>query len=475
MSAAGETTAATDSSSPAISTTSALRPKVFLLAEKGEVKGDAALNLRIVEKLGLEIVEVVASAGRTRLKKALRSATIIVDAIFGTGLSKPAEGLPAAVIEDINAAPGFTVAIDLPSGLSSDTFRVIGPAVRADLTVTLGAPKIAHLFPPAEKFTGEMEVVDISIPPALFESPDLRLSLAGPEDVVPFFEERPRDGHKGTFGHVLILAGSRGKTGAAVLAGKAAYRAGAGLVTIAAPESCLPIIARSMPELMTEPLPETPEGTVAVGALSRLTRLLVGKDVVVIGPGLSAQPETAELVRKLLPKIRAQVVIDADGLNILAGHPAVLKAMSRPPILTPHPGEFGRLLGLTVPEILNDRLVLASRYAVEHEAIIVLKGYRTLVAGPDGRVSVNPTGNPGMGTGGSGDVLSGVLGAFAAGQKDVFGATVAAVYLHGAAGDAAADRLGERAVVAGDLIKYLPDALKALEELLACGCGEHEP
>jgi len=450
------------------------RPKIFLLAAKSEVKGDAALNLAIAGKLGLEIIEVVGPAGRSRLKKALRSATIIVDAIFGTGLTKPVEGLPAAVIQDLNAAPGFRVAVDLPSGLSSDTFRLIGPAVKADLTVALGAPKIAHVLPPAEKFVGRLEVIDISIPPVLLESPELRFSLAGPAEVVPFFRERPREGHKGTFGHVLILAGSRGKTGAAVLAGKAAYRAGAGLVTIAAPASCLPVIARSMPELMTEPLPETREGTAAMEALPRLIQLLPGKDVVVVGPGLSAQPETAELVRRVLPKIRAQVVIDADGLNICAGRPAVLKTVSRPPILTPHPGEFGRLVGLSVPEVLNDRLALATRFAMEHRSILVLKGYRTLIAGPDGRVSVNPTGNPGMGTGGSGDVLSGLIGAFASGQKDIYGATVAAVYLHGEAGDAAAAHLGERAVVAGDLIKYLPEAAQTLEELQTCGCGDHE-
>jgi NAD(P)H-hydrate epimerase len=259
-----------------------------------------------------------------------------------------------------------------------------------------------------------------------------------------------------------------------VLSGKAAYRAGAGLVTVAAPEGSLSVIARSMPELMTEPLSETQEGSVSLAALPRLGQLLAGKDVVVIGPGLSTNPETAELVRRLLPKIKVQVVVDADGLNILAGHPDALKAMSRPPILTPHPGEFGRLLGLTVPDVLNDRLDLASRYAASHRVFLVLKGFRTLVAGPDGRISVNPTGNPGMGTGGAGDVLSGILGAFAARQKDIFGATVAAVYLHGEAGDVAAERLGERAVVAGDLIRFLPEALKSLEEYQTCDCEEHE-
>ncbi|MCX6565604.1 MAG: NAD(P)H-hydrate dehydratase [Candidatus Aminicenantes bacterium] len=441
-----------------------LRPKVFLLAGKNEIKGDAALNLGIAGKLGLEIVEVKAAADRSRLKKELRAATIIVDAIFGTGLSQPAEGLAAAVIGDINAAPGKKVAVDLPSGLSSDTFNIIGPAVRADLTVALGAPKIAHLFPPSEEWVGKLVVSDISIPPVLLESPDLTLRMAEWNTTRPFFRKRSKDGHKGTFGHVLILAGSRGKTGAAALAGKAAYRSGAGLVTIATPASCVPMIARAMAELMTEPLPETKEGTVAEAAFPRLTEALSGKDVLVVGPGLSVNPETSGLVWKLLPKVRTQVVIDADGLNILGGHLDILKKTIRPPVLTPHPGEFGRLLGLSVPEVMNDRLTLASRFSVEHRVILVLKGYRTLVAGPDGRVSVNPTGNPGMATGGSGDVLSGILGAFLAAEKDVFGATVAAVYLHGAVGDLTAVHLGERAMVAGDMIKYLPVALKWLED-----------
>jgi len=220
---------------------------------------------------------------------------------------------------------------------------------------------------------------------------------------------------------------------------------------------------------MTEPLPETKEGTVAEAAFPRLTALLSGKDVLVVGPGLSTHPETSGLVRKLIPKVRIQVVVDADGLNILKGHLDVLKKMARPPVLTPHPGEFGRLLGLSVPEVMNDRLALASRFAVENRVILVLKGYRTLVAGPDGRVSVNSTGNPGMATGGSGDVLSGILGALTAGQKNVFGATVAAAYLHGEAGDMAAHHLGQRAMVAGDMIKYLPVAVKWLEDAIDLG------
>lgn len=443
------------------------RPKAFLLAAKHEVRGDAALNLGIAERLELDIVETVSAAARARLKKELRAATIVVDAIFGTGLSKPVMGPAAEVIREINASPANKIAIDIPSGLSSDTFKIIGPAVRADLTVTLGAPKVAALLLPAEEYIGQLIVADIGIPPALLNGTEFTLRLAEAEDVVPFFRSRPKDGHKGTFGHVLVLAGSRGKTGAAALAGKAAYRSGAGLVTVAAPESCLPAIARTMAELMTEPLAETREGTVAEAARPRLAALLPGKDALVVGPGLSTNPETAELIRRLLPNVRARVVIDADGLNLLAGHLDVLKRMARPPVLTPHPGEFGRLVGLSVPDVLDDRLALASRFAADHRVILVLKGYRTLVAGPDGRVSVNPTGNPGMATGGSGDVLSGVLGAFLAAEKDAFGAAVAAVYLHGAAGDAAAADLGQRALVAGDMIKYLPRAVKALEDAAA--------
>ena len=441
-----------------------LSPTVLLLARLAELKGDAALNGRVAENIGVEIIEITAMADWKKARKILRTATIILDAIFGTGLSHPAEGLPAAAICDINAAPGFKVAVDLPSGLSADTFRIIGPAVRADLTVALGAPKIVHLFPPSEEWVGELLVSDISIPPVLFEAPELALQLSDRNEMGPYFRRRNRDGHKGTYGHVLILAGSRGKTGAAVLAGKAAYRAGAGLVTIATPQGCVPAIARAMAELMTEPLPETGEGTIGREALPRILELLRGKDALVVGPGLSTNPETAELVRTLLPKAKTQVVVDADGLNILGGGLDILKRMAHPPILTPHPGEFARLLGRSVPDVMDDRLTLTPGFAREHRVILVLKGHRTLVAGPDGRTFVNPTGNPGMGTGGSGDVLSGIVAALIMGAKDVFGATVAAVFVHGLSGDIAVVESSERGLIAGDLIKRLPAALKILED-----------
>jgi len=439
------------------------RPLVLLLAAKKEIKGDAALNLAVAEKVGLEIIEIGDEAGWNQHRMRLFHATIIVDAIFGTGLVKPAEGLTAAAIADINGAPGFTVAVDVPSGLSADTFRIIGPAVRADLTIALAAPKIPHMFPPAEEYAGELIVADIGIPPFLFEDAQLKLELIEFGDVACRFKKRARDGHKGTYGHVFILAGSFGKTGAAVLSGRAALRSGAGLVTVGTPVSCLPVVARSMMELMTEALPETEAKTASFEALPRLRELLPGKDVLLLGPGLSTHASTAKLVHALIREFPGQLVIDADGLNILAADPSGLRTLSQPPVLTPHPGEFARLTGLSNAQVLDDRLALAPRFAKEHRVYLVLKGYRTIVATPEGRMYVNPTGNPGMATGGAGDVLSGLIASFIAQEKDVLGAILAAVYLHGRSGDIAAAKLGERALIAGDLIRYLPAALKEME------------
>lgn len=262
---------------------------------------------------------------------------------------------------------------------------------------------------------------------------------------------------------MFVLAGSLGKTGAAVMAGKAALRTGTGLVTVGTPQSCLPAIARSMMELMTEALPETPQKTLSESAIPLILDLMKGKDAVLIGPGISTHPSTARLVTSLLPKIKAPVVIDADGLNILADHPDALKSLPKPAVLTPHPGEFGRLIGRSNRDVLDHRLELAPRFSEQFGVYLVLKGYRTLIATPEGRVFINPTGNPGMATGGSGDVLSGMIASFIMQEKDVLGATLAAVYLHGLSGDIGAGKLGERALIAGDLIKYLPKALKEME------------
>lgn len=441
-------------------------PHVLLLANKKELRGDAGLNLRIAEKTGIRITEVPSLEKWRTKRKTLAQATIIVDAIFGTGLTKPAEGMYASVIEDVNKSKAFKVAVDIPSGLSSDTFRIIGPCVKADLTVTLAAPKVAHVFAPAEEFVGELVVADIGIPPFLFESEELKLELVEKKTVLPYFRSRKKDTHKGTYGHLLIISGSLGKTGAASMAAKAALKMGAGLVTVGTPESCLPIIARSMAELMTEPLPETPEKTLSSEALDKIVDLLEGKDGLMIGPGISTHLSTAELVLSLMSKIKVPTVFDADALNILASRPELFKSLPQPAVLTPHPGEFARLIGLSTKEVVDNRLELSARFAQEHKVFLVLKGYKTLIATPEGNVYINPTGNPGMASGGSGDVLSGMIASMIIQEKNLLEAILAAVYVHGLSGDIGAERLGEKALTAGNLITYLPSALKRLTSLI---------
>jgi len=438
------------------------KPEVLLLAAKEEVKGDAAVNLAVILQMGIPVTEVRTAAGWKEARVDVFHASIVVDAIFGTGLDKPLEGLYAAAVEDVNKSRGFKVAVDIPSGLSADTFETIGPSVKADLTVALAAPKIAHIFPPAAERVGELVVAPIGIPPALFDDPALKLELVEESGLRRFFGKRKKDTHKGTYGHVLVVAGSVGKSGAAALAGRAALRTGAGLVTVATAAGALPSIARSMAELMTEPLAETPGRTIAAAALDRAVALLKGKDGVLVGPGLSTNASTAEFVLGLLAKIKSPCVIDADGLNIVASKLDVLRRMAGPVVLTPHPGEFARLAGRPNAEVLRHRLELVPEFAAKHGVIVVLKGYRTLIAGPDGRVFVNPTGNPGMATGGTGDVLGGMIVSQLAQEKDTLGAVLSAVYAHGLAGDIAADRLSEKALVAGDIVRYLPAALKAL-------------
>jgi NAD(P)H-hydrate epimerase len=438
------------------------RPHVLLLARMKELEGDASLNAKIAHKIGIKISEAPAEKEWRIHKRALKKATIVLDAIFGTGLTKPAEGLYAKVIEDINKSEAYTIAVDIPSGLSSDSFQIIGPCVEADLTITLAAPKIAHVFPPAEEIVGELVVADIGVPPELFEDDRLKLELVEEERIIPYFLPRKSDTHKGNYGHLFILSGSLGKTGAAVMAGKAALKMGAGLVTIGTPQSCLPIVARAMAELMTEPLPETPKKTLSADAIDRSLELLQDKDALLLGPGLSTHPSTAEFVKALLTRVKVPAVLDADALNILADEPELLKALKKTAIVTPHPGEFARLLSLSTKDVVEKKLDLAPRFAEEYGVFLVLKGYRTLICTPDGKTYINPTGNPGMATAGTGDVLSGMIASMIIQEKDPLLATLAAVFVHGLSGDIGTQRIGEKALTAGKLITYLPAAIKSL-------------
>ena len=440
------------------------RIQVLLLSKMNELKGDAALNARIAEKIGVPIFEITTEKHWVSHRRKLSASTVVVDAIFGTGLTKPALGLYKTVFDSVNRLEAFIIAVDIPSGLSSDTFEPIGPCVKADLTVTLAAPKVAHLFPPSENFMGERVVADISIPPFLFDDKSMKLELVEPQAITPLFSKRSKDTHKGTYGHLFVLSGSLGKTGAAVMAGKAALKMGAGLVTVGTPKSCLSLVARSMVELMTVPLPETSDKTFSEEALDLSLSLREGKDAFLIGPGISTHDSTRKFVKAFLPHVRVPVVLDADALNILVPHPEILKSLKIPVILTPHPGEFARLLDCTTNEVLKNKLDLVSRFAQEYGVYLVLKGYRTLTATPDGKIFINPTGNPGMATAGSGDVLSGMLAAMIIQEKNILPAVLAAVYVHGLSGDIAAERLGEKSLTARDIIRYISSAIKTISD-----------
>jgi len=354
------------------------------------------------------------------------------------------------------------VAIDLPSGLSSDTPHLVGDCIDASMTVTLGAPKLPLILPPGEAHAGEVVIADIGIPYEVIDGLEgPHIELLTPEQVGGSLTPRAADSHKGDFGRVLVVAGSRGKTGAAHLAAMGALRSGAGLVTVATPESCLPIVAAMAPEYMTEPLPETGDGNVAAAALDGVLDLT--HDVVVCGPGLGRTDDVRGFVQGLVDKATVPLVLDADAITVFANDPGSLVGREeRDVIITPHPGEMARLIGASIDDVQANRIEVASDFATTHRVYVVLKGHRTLIATPEGRVFINPTGNPGMATGGTGDVLAGMIGAWVAQLLDAEAACRLAVFLHGAAGDIAESAEGQVSMTATDLLAVIGDALRQL-------------
>jgi hydroxyethylthiazole kinase-like uncharacterized protein yjeF len=438
---------------------------VFLVGRVADVKGDARTNLERLEHVGQRVVEVAGQSEWERHASEVGSHDLIVDALFGTGLSSPLTGLLGTIVEDVNASSVPIVSIDLPSGLSADSSDVIGPCIRASLTVTLAAPKLPLVLPPAREMAGELVIADIGIPSDVIdglEPPDLR--LVTPDTLRPLVPVRERDAHKGSFGHVLVVAGSPGKTGAAHLAAAGALRSGAGLVTVATPRSCQPVVATLGAEYMTEGLDETPEGRLAASALSAV--LAHPATVIAAGPGLGSGEQVAELVAGLIARADTPLVLDADALNAFAGRAQALKARpGRSIVVTPHPGEMARLMGRSTADVQACRVETARELATGAGLFVVLKGHRTVIATPDGRVHVNPTGNPGMATGGTGDVLTGMIAGWLAQVRDAEQACLLAVYLHGAAGDLAADDQGEVSMIAGDLLGRIGDAVLELTAL----------
>jgi NAD(P)H-hydrate epimerase len=434
--------------------------RVLLVGRRAEVRGDAA------DALGRWRGRVEEIADPRGLAGALGGADVIVDALLGTGVSGAARGPVAAAIEAINRAGANgvpVVAIDLPSGLDSDRGALLGPTVKAWRTVTFAGLKRSLLLAPASARAGAVEIGDIGVPAeeARRGITTWRLEAA---DVRPLFPPRDLDAHKGRFGHLLVVAGSLGKTGAAALAGRAALRGGVGLCTVAAPASQQPIVAAQAPEYMTEALPETAARSLSLKAKDRVLELARRMDAVALGPGLSLDPEAQELARVLIRELDRPMVVDADALSALGGHLDLLRHAAGPRALTPHPGEMARMLGIAIEAVQVDRIEVTRAFAREHGVAIALKGAHTVIAGPDGHVAINPTGNPGLAKGGSGDVLTGIVGALLAREIEPVAALRAGCYVHGLAADAAARERGEYAMLASDLIESLPAALRALAE-----------
>lgn len=464
---------------------------VVLFSRIEDTRGDARINFETAQKLASDASARFFECGSEDEWKALRNNEltetydVVVDALFGTGLTRPLEGVYREAVryvrrlrdaaEEGNRTAPSIISVDIPSGLNADTAQTIGEAVDADVTVTMTAPKPANVLPPAAGYNGELIVADIGSPLEIIQEAKSNLFVTDAADARRWLIQTryTRDSYKNTHGHVLVIAGSRGFTGAAALCGNAAMRSGAGLVTVATPVSAQPLVAAQvMPEVMTAALAETDRGAVSDEAVEHVLRLAERAAVVAVGPGLSSEDErTRNFVRAVVERRKTAVVVDADGLNCLAPWPAGLRgSRDLPVILTPHPGEMLRLMGADDKSALDDRVAAAQEFAVAHEVILILKGTRPLIAAPDGRVFVNPTGNAGLGTAGAGDTLTGIVAGFLSQaygtlqhDADALESVIAALYVGGLAGDLAAQEIGMRTMVASDIREHLGAAICALD------------
>src|SRR3972149_939675 len=431
------------------------------LARPQDVKGDAKVNLNIWQKMNGETVSIVSKKSLERHRVNIRHAHLIVDAIFGTGLSADVKGIQRDVIEFINRLNKPVVAVDVPSGLNASNGRVLGSCVKATITATMAIPKIGLLIYPGMDYAGKVEVVDIGMPRELLKDEKIPWELLDFEGNKGLIKPRHGNTHKGSFGHVFVLAGSVGKTGAAAMTSMGAMRAGAGLFTLGISKSLNQVMARKLTEVMTLPLSESASGVCGYEAFDEIMKFIRDKEVVVLGPGLATSEPVKKLVSRLVRESRIPLVIDADGINCLAEDVKVLGKAKAPIVITPHPGEMARLVDMTAKYVQTDRIGVASRFAKENKVIVVLKGARTVIAEPSGRIFINPTGNPGMATAGTGDVLAGMIGGFIAQGYTPLDASNMAVYVHGMAGDEVAKKKGQVGMVAGDMLNILPQVMNS--------------
>lgn len=435
---------------------------VFMCANASQLSGDARINYEIFTKMSGSIYPLQQEADLQRFIMSLIKTDMVVDAVYGIGFRGSLGEFEAQLAKLVNQSKSLVLAVDIPSGLEADTGRVNGEVFKADHTVTFALPKLGMILGKGREYVGQLTVANISIPKALLEDERLKLQMITEEMIKTHFKPRVLETHKGSYGHALIIGGSSGMSGAAVMTSWAALRCGAGLVTLAMPEKIM-AAAQLVPEVMSRGLPSTPEGAISSEACPMIENLLGTAAACAIGPGLSRYKDGNEIVRTVLEKAGIPVLIDADGLNALQADIGILKDRQVPVVITPHPGEMSRLTNLSVAEIQHERIETSRYYAREWGVTIVLKGNNTIIAHPSGQVYVNTTGNPGMATAGSGDVLSGIItGLIAQGLKPT-DAAVAGVFLHGQAGDTAAIHLGQRALTATDLIHNMGRVINELE------------
>ncbi len=443
----------------------------LLTAKESEVKGDAKVNLDKVVDLDLPIVEVLSEK---QIPARIR-ADLIVDALFGTGFTGEIQGYVKDIVDKINSSGIPVLSVDIPSGLHADTGKSAGRCVKADHTATMALPKIGHFLFPGKALSGTVSVIDIGVPPQVIEEEHITLNLVTEEEVRQMLPQRPGDAYKGSCGRVVLIAGSTGMTGAAALASLSCLRAGAGMAILGTPVTLNPIMEMKLTEVMTHPLPDVrKKGALALRGLGEVRELLKWGDCCAIGPGLGQHFETIELVRRLVGKLQMPAVIDADGLNALAKDISIVKGCKAPLILTPHIGELSRLSGVPASEIAKDKIKYASEFAREYNCVLVFKGAPTIISEPGGQTYVNPTGNAGMATAGSGDVLTGIIVGLLAQKlmlphrprekgKDVkeimLDSALAGVYIHGLTGDLAKEEKGEMGMIAGDMMDKISAAV----------------
>lgn len=441
-----------------------VRTEVVLLARATDVHGDAERNLRAYVRGRGSLAELTAAADLGLLAAAIAKADVIIDAILGTGLNSAVSDFYAEAIELINASGVPVCAVDVPSGVNADTGQPMGTAIQAEATATFGFAKIGHVLFPGARLTGRLALVDIGLAPAAIEEHPGQTWLLESTDAARLVPVRSPEAHKGDCGHLLILAGSHGKTGAAQLATRAALRGGAGLVTLVGPASLYPVYAGGVIEAMTETLPDV-DGRIRFDE-QRLRRLLEGKTTLLVGPGIGVDDDVRKVVRWLIAHAMMPMVLDADALNCISEDTRILREAKAPLVLTPHPGEMARLVGISTAAVQSDRVGTARAFAQAHACTVVLKGARTVVAAADQQVWINPTGNPGMASGGMGDVLAGLTAALLAQGLRARDAACLGVYVHGAAADSAAEENGQIGLIASDLVARIPRELMRLAEAL---------